>query len=153
FGKLNLHPDLGELGFSRFRRFTTAWGETPAEFALLQGASFFRALARGQNFGIVARALTLRPAETRGEEFPFFRAFWLERPTAGTNALVVHALIDSESVSGAVRMTFRPGDMTIVDVETSLFPRVNLEHVGLGGMGSSYLFGANDRRTLDDVRP
>ena len=25
--------------------------------------------------------------------------------------------------------------MTIIDVETSLFPRVNLEHVGLGGIG------------------
>ena len=153
FGKLNVPPALGELGFSGFRLFTTAWSETPVEFALVQGASFFRALARGQSFGVVARALTLRPAETRGEEFPFFRAFWLERPTPGTNALVVHALIDSESVSGAVRMTFRPGDMTIVDVETSLFPRVNLEHVGLGGMGTSYLFGPNDRRTFDDVRP
>jgi periplasmic glucans biosynthesis protein len=52
-----------------------------------------------------------------------------------------------------VRMTFRPGDMTIVDVETTLFPRVNLEHVGLGGMGSTYLFGPNDRRGVDDARP
>jgi periplasmic glucans biosynthesis protein len=65
----------------------------------------------------------------------------------------VHALLDSESVSGAVSMTFRPGDMTIVDVETTLFPRINLEHVGLGGMAGSYLFGANDRRNVDDARP
>ena len=50
-------------------------------------------------------------------------------------------------------MTFRPGDMTIVDVETTLFPRVKLEHVGLGGMASTYLFGPNDRRNFDDIRP
>ena len=43
--------------------------------------------------------------------------------------------------------------MTIADVETTLFPRVNLEHVGVGGMGSTYLFGPNDRRNIDDVRP
>jgi glucans biosynthesis protein len=153
FGRLNVPPTLGELGFSGFRLFTTAWSGQPEEFALVQGASFFRALARGQGYGVVARALTLRPAETRGEEFPFFRAFWLERPSPGTNALVVHALIDSESVAGAVRMTFRPGEMTIVDVEISLFPRANLEHVGLGGMGSSYFFGPNERRSVDDVRP
>ena len=153
FGRLNVPPNLGDLGFSGFRLLTTGWGEQPLEFALVQGASFFRALARGQSFGVVARGLILRPAETRGEEFPFFRAFWLERPTPGTNALVLHALLDSESASGAVRMTFRPGDTTIVDVETSLFPRVNLEHVGLGGMGSSYLFGPNDRRNADDARP
>jgi periplasmic glucans biosynthesis protein len=156
FGRLNVPANVGDLAYSGFRLFTTAWtGATgqPVEFALVQGASFFRALARGQSFGLVTRALTLRPAETRGEEFPFFRAFWLERPRAGTNALVVHALIDSESVCGAVRMTFRPGDMTIVDVETSLFPRVNLEHVGLGGMGTSYLLGPNVRRNFEDVRP
>ena len=63
------------------------------------------------------------------------------------------ACSNSESVAGAVRMTFRPGDMTIVDVETTLFPRVNLEHVGLGGMGGTYLFGPNDRRNVDDARP
>jgi glucans biosynthesis protein len=65
----------------------------------------------------------------------------------------VHGLIDSESVAGAVRMTFRPGDTTIVDVETTLFPRVALEHVGLGGMGATFLFGPNVRRTTDDTRP
>jgi glucans biosynthesis protein len=153
FGKLNVPANLGDLGFSGFRLFTTSWGPQPVEFALTQGASFFRALARGQSFGLVTRALTLRPAEARGEEFPFFRAFWLERPSPGTNALVAHALIDSESVAGAVRMTFRPGDMTIVDVETSLFPRVALEHVGLGGTGTSFLFGPIDRRGVDDARP
>ena len=50
-------------------------------------------------------------------------------------------------------MTFRPGDMTIVDVETTLFPRVNLEHVGLGGIASTYLYGPNDRLNSDDIRP
>jgi periplasmic glucans biosynthesis protein len=153
FGRLNVPPNLGDLGFSGFRLFTTGWGAQPAEFALVQGASFFRALARGQSYGVVSRALTLRPAETRGEEFPFFRAFWIERPSAGSNAITAHGLLDSESVAGAVRMTFRPGDMTIVDVETSLFPRANLDHVGLGGTGSSFFFGPNERRSPDDVRP
>ena len=87
FGKLNVPANLGDIAYSGFRLFTTALtepGGQPVEFALVQGASFFRALARGQSFGLVARALTLRPAEARGEEFPFFRAFWIERPRAGT---------------------------------------------------------------------
>jgi glucans biosynthesis protein len=153
FGKLNPPANVPDIGYSGFRLFSTFGNGLPIEFALVQGATFFRALARGQNFGVIARGLTLRPAESKGEEFPHFRAFWLERPAAGANALVVHGLLDSESVAGAVRMTFRPGDMTIVDVETTLFPRVNLEHVGLGGMGASYLFGPNDRRNVDDARP
>jgi periplasmic glucans biosynthesis protein len=152
FGRLNVPPNLPDIGFSGVRLFSTLGNGEPVEFAIVQGATFFRALARGQNFGVMSRGLTLRPAETKGEEIPAFRGFWLERPPPSANALVVHGLIDSESVAGAVSMTLRPGDMTIVDVEASLFPRVNLEHVGLGGMAASYLFGANDRRTVDDAR-
>lgn len=153
FGRLNVPANLPDLGYSGVRLYSTFGNGQLVEFAVVQGATFFRAIARGQTFGTVSRALTLRPAETKGEEFPIFRALWLERPGPGTNALVVHGVLDSESVSGAVRMTFRPGDMTIVDVEQTLFPRSNLEHVGLGGMGASYFFGPNDRRNVDDVRP
>ncbi|TDR85411.1 glucan biosynthesis protein [Enterovirga rhinocerotis] len=152
FGELPVKSDTADPGFSGFRLLSTS-SETPWEFALVQGATFFRAAGRGQPFGIIARALTLKPGEPKGEEFPAFRAFWLERPAAGTNALVVNGLIDSESVTGAVRMTMRPGDTTLVDVETTLFPRVNLDHVGLGGSGASFLFGPNVRGTMDDIRP
>ena len=152
FGKLNVPANVADIGFSGFSLLGPFGGAEPTRFAIVQGATFFRAIARGQNFGVAARALTLRPAEARGEEIPIFRAFWLERPPIAATALVIHGLIDSESVAGAVRMTVRHGDMTIVDVETTLFPRANLEHVGLGSMGSTYLFGPNSRRANDDVR-
>lgn len=153
FGGLVVPPNTPDPGFSGFRIAANSGGGAPFDFSIVQGATFFRAIARGQTFGTVARALMLKPAEARGEEFPFFRAFWIERPSPGTNALVVHALLDSESVTGAVRMTFRPGEVTIVDVETTLFPRVNLEHLGLGGMGATFLFGPNVKRQGDDLRP
>ena len=153
FGGSNIPANAPDPGFSGLRLVSTQSGASPFEFAIIQGATFFRAVARGQTFGIVSRALTLKPGDAKGEEFPIFRAFWMERPTAGINALVIHGLVDSESVAGAVRMTFRPGDVTIVDVETTLFPRVTLDHVGLGGMGCAFLFGPNVRRATDDVRP
>jgi periplasmic glucans biosynthesis protein len=152
FGKLALPASIGDIGFSGFRVFAATNGDRPQEVAIFQGATFFRAIARGQNFGVLARTLTLRPAETRGEEVPLFRAFWIERPAAGSGTLVFHALIDSESVTGAVRFTLRPGDMTINDVEMTLFARVMLDHIGLGGMTSTFLFGPNDRRGSDDIR-
>ena len=153
FGRLSVPATVGDVGFSGFRLNSTYGNGQLAEFAIVQGATFFRALARGQNFGVVARALTLRPAENRGEEFPLFRAFWIERPTPGVNQIVLHGLIDSESTAGAIRVTLRPGEITISDVEMTLFPRVNLDHVGLGGMAATYLFGPNDRRGVDDARP
>ncbi len=153
FNGINVPADLKDIGFSGFRLIAHPTEGQPYDFAIVQGATFFRALARGQNYGVIARALTLKPAEAKGEEFPIFRSFWIERPSSGSNAITIHGVLDSESTTGAVRMTFRPGDMTIVDVETTLFPRVNLEHVGLGGMASTYFYGPNDRRTADDIRP
>lgn len=153
FNGINVPGDLKDIGYSGFRLIAHPAEGRPYDFAIVQGATFFRALARGQNYGVIARALTLRPAEAKGEEFPIFRSFWIERPSTGSNTITIHGVLDSESTTGSVRMTFRPGDMTIVDVETTLFPRVNLEHVGLGGMASTYFYGPNDRRTADDIRP
>lgn len=153
FGKLKA-PEAGrDLGYSGFRVYASFGGGPPTDFALFQGATFFSAVAAGQSFGVSARGLSLKTAEARGEEFPFFRAFWIERPAAGQGALVVHGLIDSESATAALRMTLRAGDTSHVDVEGTLFPRTNLDHVGLGAMAAAYLFGPNDRRNVDDPRP
>ena len=78
------------------------------EVAIFQGASFFRAAARGQNFGVTARGLSIRTGDAQGEEFPLFRAVWIEKPTPATNALTIHALLDSASMTGAFRFTLRP---------------------------------------------
>jgi glucans biosynthesis protein len=122
------------------------------EFALFQGATIFRALARGQIFGTSARGLAIDTGEPNGEEFPLFRDFWVERPAAGSNAMVAHALLDSRRAAGAYRFTLRPGEITVVDVEMTLFPREPLGHVGVAPMTSMFFFGPNDRAGVDDVR-
>jgi periplasmic glucans biosynthesis protein len=145
-------PEFGaDPGYSGFRLRARFDGGDLADFAVFQGASFFRLLAKGQGFGVTARALTLRPADARGEEFPLFRAFWIERPRPG-GAIVVHALIDSESCAGALRMSLRPGEVSLADIEGTIFPRRAIDHLGLGGMQVSYLFGPHDRRGTDDAR-
>ncbi len=123
------------------------------ELASFQGASFFRALARGQNLGAMARALSIKMADPRGEEFPAFRAVWIERPTLAANALVIHALIDSESVTGAFRFTIRPVEATIIDSECTLFARVAVDNFGLATMSATHLSGTIDNRRGDDLRP
>jgi glucans biosynthesis protein len=123
------------------------------EFAAFQGASYFRAVAKGQGYGISGRGLALKTGSLEGEEFPFFRAFWLEQPPADASAAVVHALLDSESTTGAYRFTIRPGDPTVMDVEMTLYPRVELKEVGLAPLTSMFFFAPNDRVGIDDFRP
>jgi glucans biosynthesis protein len=151
YGRVTPPPANVDLQFSGMRIATGL--ERPFEVAVFQGATFFRALARGQNYGAMARALILRPGETRGEEIPFFRAFWIERPNPASGLLVIHALLDSESLTGAVRMTLRPGDVTLIDVEMTLFARQALEHVGFGCTMGTFLSGPQSRRSFDDLRP
>ncbi len=117
-----------------------------------QGATIFRALARGQVFGASSRGLAIDVAEQNGEEFPMFRALWIERPGQSSDALTVHALLDSRRVSGAYRFLIRPGEITTVDVELTLFAREKLGHVGVAPMTSMFLFAPNDRIGFDDVR-
>ena len=66
-------------GFSGFRVRAPLNRAEDDEFAVFQGASYFRAVARGQEYGLSARGLALNTAHAR-EEFPFFRTFWIERP-------------------------------------------------------------------------
>lgn len=153
YGKLQPQAGLPDLGFSGFRVFGDSQSQRQREVAIFQGASFFRSSARGQNLGVMARGLTLKAGDPKGEEFPLFRAYWIEQPPQKAEALVIHALLDSESVTGAYRFTLRPGDVTIIDTEVTLFPRAAVENYGVAGMTSTFLFGPNDRRGADDVRP
>ncbi|WP_020178388.1 glucan biosynthesis protein [Methylopila sp. M107] len=122
------------------------------DFLAYQGATIFRALARGQIFGASSRGLAIDVAEQNGEEFPLFRALWIERPRQGSDALTVHGLLDSRRVAGAYRFIIRSGEITTVDVELTLFAREKLGHVGVAPMTSMFLFGPNDRIGFDDVR-
>jgi len=122
------------------------------EFIVFQGASYFRAVSKGQTYGLSARGLAIDVAEPTGEEFPIFRKFWIERPSAQAGAIVVHALLDSKRVTGAYRFGIYPDDPTRLDIEATLFPRAELKHVGLGALTSMFLFGSIDRSDLPDYR-
>lgn len=152
FGALKVPPNIPNIGFSGFRVLVARNGKYE-ETAIFQGASFFRAHAPGQPMGVMARALSVKTGDPRGEEFPILKAVWIERPQAGAHALVIYALVDSESVVGAYRFTIRPGEATIIDTEMTLVPRVNVDHVGVATMSGASLSTPLDRRRPDDVRP
>jgi periplasmic glucans biosynthesis protein len=152
FGKMVIPANLPDIGYSGFRVLRTAEGG-PFEVAIFQGASIFRAEARGQNFGVNARALSIHTAEPQGEEFPILRAVWIEKPSQTSDVLVIHALLDSASLTGAYRFTLRPGEATIIDTELTLTARVVIDHFGLSTMSATYLFGPLDHKRPDDIRP
>jgi periplasmic glucans biosynthesis protein len=154
YGGLPVPEKLPDIGYSGLRVLRAPPGGGEEELAIFQGASFYRAVAAGQNLGVTARGLSIRTADPRGEEFPAFRSFWIETPSSGANTLVIHALLDSPSVTGVYRFTLRPGEATIIDTELTLFPRTNVDHYGIAGFAAASLFTPLDaRRRADDLRP
>ena len=147
------------LGFAGFR--VHAPINKPGEFdefVVFLGASYFRAVGKGGFYGLSARGLAIGTGRATPEEFPRFRAFWLERPQSGVSSMVIHALLDSPSVTGAYRFTARPGDTTVMDVESVVFPRVDITDVGVAPLTSMYQFSPRDHRQagggfVDDWRP
>ncbi|MFT6899650.1 MAG: glucans biosynthesis protein [Paraglaciecola sp.] len=122
------------------------------EFLVFQGASYFRGVSKGQAYGLSTRGLAINVADPKGEEFPLFKKFWIERPSSHQEAIVVHALLDSNSVAGAYRFAIYPGVPTRMDVDVILFPRQDVQHVGLAPLTSMFLFGGIDRADNADYR-
>jgi periplasmic glucans biosynthesis protein len=123
------------------------------EFLVFQGASYFRIIGPGLNYGLSARGLAIDTAEPNGEEFPIFREFWLIKPGPNDNHLVIYALLDSQSVTGAYRFDVHPGAPTEMHVEARIFARKDIRKLGIAPLTSMYMWGENHVRPIDDYRP
>lgn len=147
------HPPQGDIGFAGFRvHFPLNRADYFDEVCAFLGASYFRAVAKGQGYGQSARGLAIKTADPEGEEFPVFRTFWLERPAKDSLVLVIHALLDGPSAAAAFRFTLRPGEETVMDTQMALYPRTDITEAGLAPMTSMFLFDANNRAGYDDYR-
>lgn len=156
FDKTDKFPDLPvdeTLGYSGLKlRAEIEKKNIFQEFAVFQGASYFRAIGTGDIYGLSARGLAIDTAEASGEEFPDFRAFWLEKPKAGTTTFIVHALLDSPRCTGAYRFAITPNNPLTMDVEATLFAREELSHIGLGPLTSMFQFDDTNRNRFSDFR-
>jgi glucans biosynthesis protein len=154
FGPQAASRPTTDIGFAGFRLHTPL--NTPGvfdELAVFQGASYFRALGRGQHYGLSGRALAINTGEASPEEFPDFRAFWIQRPAPGEVSVTVYALTDSPSCAGAHRFVITPGETTTMDTVCEVVPRVSMATVGIAPMSSMYDFGDDGSDRRDDFRP
>lgn len=123
------------------------------ELIVFLGASYFRALGKGNAYGLSARGLALDTAVAGPEEFPRFTRFYLERPEKGAGDIHLYAELDSERVAGAYRFSIKPGLNTVVEVDARIFLRGKVERLGIAPLTSMFLYGENDRVGFDDYRP
>ncbi len=157
FDRTDKFPDLTideSLGYSGLRlRAELEKAGIFQEFAVFQGASYFRAIGTGDIYGLSARGLAIDTAGPDGEEFPEFRGFWLEKPAPGATQVVLHALLDSPSCTGAYRFNITTGQPLVMDIEAHIFPRRDLETVGIAPLTSMFQYDQTNRTRFTDFRP
>ena len=143
--------DLGYAGFKL--TFPLKEPEVQSQFLVFAGASYYRAVGEDNNFGISARGLAMNTGLPGGEEFPDFVEFWLERPTPDAKVMTFYGLLNGKSLAGAYRFTVTPGENTVLDVQSVLFPRQDVELLGIAPLTSMFYYGENTIRPRGEWRP
>ncbi|MDK9557649.1 glucan biosynthesis protein G [Marinobacter sp. M216] len=143
--------DLGYAGFKVTYPFSGS--DVREQFLVFGGASYFRGMGENQRLGISARGIAINTGLASGEQFPSFTEFWLQQPATGDDSMVVFALLDGASITGAYRFVIQPGSSTRVDVTAKLFFREDIEQLGLAPLTSMFFYGENSLKPLGQWRP
>ena len=143
--------DLGYAGFEL--SYSLDRPAIGGEFLVFAGASYFRAIGKGGQWGLSVRGAAIDTGLASGEEFPDFIEFWLVRPRPRASRMTVYALLNSPRLTGAYEFLISPGASTRLDVRAVLFTRDRIEQLGIAPLTSMYVYGENTPRPRDAWRP
>jgi len=155
YGRNNIDKSkFRDLGYAGFRAHFPLNSKTyKDELIVFLGASYFRALGKGQRYGLSARALAVDTGLMSGEEFPHFNEFWVQAPKAGDQELVIYALLDSKRLTGAYQFRVKPGETTQIAVKSRVYLREEVGKLGVAPLTSMFFFGENQPNQTADYRP
>ncbi|NQE50209.1 glucan biosynthesis protein D [Herbaspirillum rubrisubalbicans] len=118
------------------------------------GASYFRAIGDLYQYGLSARGIAIDVAQAdRPEEFPDFTQFFFEPQAPGSETVVVYALLDGPSITGAYRFAMQRGAGVGMEIDKALFLRRDVARLGLAPATSMYWFSETVKGTGVDWRP
>lgn len=153
-GELKAEKLSKRLGYAGLR-VSAALGDEDeyGEVASFLGASYFRAIGEGMHYGTSARGIAIDSGLSEPEEFPRFVEFWLGKPLGKARELVVYALLDGPSLSGAYEFVIQPGEETVMQVRSRLFMREDVRSFGVAPLTSMFWRGENRQAVESDYRP
>ncbi len=143
-----------DLGYGGFR---ALYGDREGpDWLAFMGASYFRTAGPFDQYGLSARAVAVDIGlPDTPEEFPRFTDFWLEPAHDDDGGVLVYALIDSPSLSGAMRMACARGEEQAIrmDCAIRLFMRKDVRRLGIAPITSMFWFSETNRHDANDWRP
>ncbi len=118
------------------------------------GASYLRAIGGDYQYGISARGVAIDPAVAGViEDFPDFTHFYIETPTDGSNEVIVNALLDGESITGAFRFVMRRDRAVTMDIQSELHLRRDVSRLCIAPLTSMYWYSEKFKQSGVDWRP
>lgn len=149
--KRRIPDDLGYAGFEV--SYPLNRPRLRDKFLVFGGASYFRAVGAGDQWGLSVRGAAIDTGLVSGEEFPNFVEFWIVRPNPRAPSLTIYALLDSPRLTGAYEYVVAPGAPTRLEVRTVLHARQRIELLGIAPLTSMYYYGENAERPWGEWRP
>ncbi|UDL95868.1 glucan biosynthesis protein D [Lichenihabitans sp. PAMC28606] len=123
------------------------------DWAAFLGAAYFRAIGELYQYGLSARGVAVNTAVAdRDEEFPDFTRFYIETPTSD-DTIVVNALLDGPSLTGAYRFQMTRGKGVTMEIEHTLNLRKDIARLGIAPLTTMYWFSETKKDTAIDWRP
>lgn len=152
-----LPSDSGFAGF-RFQEWNGAPDWRTQDWVAFLGASYFRAIGASGQYGLSARGAVVDAAvPDKAEEFPDFTEFYIEEQSNAQAPVVVCALLNGPSITGAFRFTLLRGvdrsKGVTMEVQAQLFMRKDVERLGLMPLTSMFWYSEYGRERLKDWRP
>lgn len=148
------------VGFAGFRFQESRLGDQKKldwrknDWVAFQGASYFRAIGQLYQYGLSARGIAVNTAVAGvPEEFPNFTRFYFETPRNDSDTVVVYALLDGPSVSGAYRFAMTRNKEVLMDIDSALFLRKDIKRFGVAPLTSMYWFSETRKPMAIDWRP
>ncbi|MEM1129073.1 MAG: glucan biosynthesis protein D [Pseudomonadota bacterium] len=137
-----------DIGFAGFRVMDPG-GQT--DWLAFLGAAYFRSSGELDQYGLSARALAINAGLSVPEEFPRFTDFWFAPSDSGT--VVIYCLLDSPSITGAVRMDTSNDGKVIMDITGRYFARTDIVQLGLAPLTSMFWYSELNTEQAIDWRP
>lgn len=150
YGRAEFARELAQdTGFAGFR---VMKGAGQPDWISFLGASYFRTPGETKQYGLSTRGLAINTGKPEPEEFPRFTNFWIERLDEG-DGIIIYALLESTSVTGAYRIRAKRGQGVITEVDFVVNARQDVERIGIAPLTSMFWYGKNNRRQAKDWRP
>jgi periplasmic glucans biosynthesis protein len=144
------HAIEDEAGFAGFRIMRP---DLETDWISFLGAAYFRTDGAERQYGMSARAVAIDTGLGTPEEFPRFTEFYIEDAEGPDSDVVIYALMDGPSLTGAYRMEIDNGGGQVMDIESELYFRDAVQRLGIAPLTSMYWYSESNRIQAFDWRP